>query len=298
MGRATRIIGIGLLVVGALLPFGLRFVQEAPLLLYLLPAALLVIGGFTFYRGRQLSARRAAPADLTTAGPRVLYLRAFTSDPTTVKQSLYPLLTVGLFSGLTSDEEQLVEVLRPFGRMVAIGQPGEWLPDPGAARVYRDDNAWQATVDEQMRLARLVIIRIGSGEGLQWELRHARAVVDPSRLLLFCARLSRSKLRRAIARAEDALELRLPPPHGAGFYRFYAAWQAQFLRIRAPLLRRSSYKPLRSGSMYALRPVFDQFGIVWTRPRISKLMVFAAVVAALFLLLFGLFIAAAVISSL
>jgi hypothetical protein len=96
MGRATRIIGIGLLVVGALLPFGLRFVQEAPLLLYLLPAALLVIGGFTFYRGRQLSARRAAPADLTTAGPRVLYLGAFTSDPTTVKQSLYPLLTVGL----------------------------------------------------------------------------------------------------------------------------------------------------------------------------------------------------------
>jgi hypothetical protein len=50
--------------------------------------------------------------------------------------------------------------------------------------------------------------------------------------------------------------------------------------------------------MYALRPVFDQFGIVWTRPRIAKLMVFAAVVAALFLLLFGLFIAAAVISSL
>ena len=36
-------------------------------------------------------------------------------------------------------------------------------------------------------------------------------------------------------------------------------------------MRRSVYKRLRSGFAFALRPVFQDFGIPWIRPGLSKL---------------------------
>jgi len=47
-------------------------------------------------------------------------------------------------SGITTQEEQLAEVLRPFGDLVAIGRAGEQLPTPGAARIYASDAEWKS----------------------------------------------------------------------------------------------------------------------------------------------------------
>jgi hypothetical protein len=205
-----------------------------------------------------------------------------------LRQTFVPLLTSGLMSGLASEEEQLADVIRPFGRLVAIGRPGEDLPTPGAARMYAADEAWQALVNEQMSLARLVIVRLGASGGLLWELRRAREVVDPRRLLLVVLGLRGQRLEQAIAGAERALGVRIPRPTGrfliarrAGVYRFSSTWQPEFFVIRAPLMRRSSYKPLRSGFKFALQPVFDDFGIPWARPAVAKLMVFSIALLAL-----------------
>jgi hypothetical protein len=213
-----RVIGIVLLVVGALFALVLSF-ADAPPAVSVVPLLLIVAGGFSLHRGRQYSARRIAVPDLQAPGPRVLYLRSFDTDPSILKQTFLPLLTPGLLSGLASEEEQLAEVVRPFGRLVAIGRPNERLPAPGAARIYVDDSAWQALVTEQMTLARLVIIRIGASGGLLWELHQARAVVDPRRLLLVVLgqpKLGQPKrhLKLAIAEAERALGVRLPRPTG------------------------------------------------------------------------------------
>ena len=63
--------------------------------------------------------------------PHVLYLRSFQTDASTPFKVLA--------SGFTTEEEQLADVLRPLGEMVAIGRPGESLPTPGAARTYATD---------------------------------------------------------------------------------------------------------------------------------------------------------------
>jgi hypothetical protein len=166
--------------------------------------------------------------------------------------------------------------------------------------MYVEDHGWQALVSEQMSLARLVIIRLGASDGLLWELRRAREVVDPRRLLLVVIGLPRRRLEQAIAGAERALGVRIPPPAGrfsimrrAGVYRFSSRWQPEFLVMRPPLMRRSSYKPLRSGFKFALQPVFDDFGIPWARPPVAKLMVLVIV---LFALLMSFFLLAIVLT--
>jgi hypothetical protein len=53
-----------------------------------------------------------------------------------------------LLSGLTQ-EEQLVEALKPAGPVVAVGRPGERLPPVGARRIYLvdDESANPARLD-------------------------------------------------------------------------------------------------------------------------------------------------------
>ena len=68
----------------------------------------------------------------------------------------------------TTEEEQLLKALRGVGSAVAIGRPGENLPQIGAQRVYYDDNEWRNRVEKLIRSARLVIIRTGVGKGWRW----------------------------------------------------------------------------------------------------------------------------------
>jgi hypothetical protein len=91
---------------------------------------------------------------------------------------------MGFNSGWLTDEEQLGEVLHPFGDLVAIGKPGETLPTPGAARLYASDAEWKKVVTDQMQTARLVVIRAGTNEGLLWELKQAVQVRNPKKLLI------------------------------------------------------------------------------------------------------------------
>lgn len=287
-----KVAGVLLMLAGVMFGIGLSAAPGAPPALLVVPPALLVGGGFTFYRGRQHRSRAIA-ADLHSPGPRVLYLRAFASDPTTVKQALSPLLTAYLLSGLSTEEEQLAEVVQPLGRMVAIGRPGERLPTPGAARMYADDHEWQATVNEQLGVARLVIIRVGSGGGLQWELHRAKEVVLPSRLLLLVSGLKKRESRAVAGDLRAVFGAELPDSllsnsifRRSGFVRFSSRWEPEYLRARAPYFRRSSYKYFKAGATYALRPVFEQFQIPWSQPKVSKLAMLPIVVVALVVLLF------------
>ena len=69
-------------------------------------------------------------------------------------------------AGPATQEEPLADELGPIGDFVAIGQPGEELPTPGAMRIYASDAEWKEIVKAQMRIARLVIMRAGIGENL------------------------------------------------------------------------------------------------------------------------------------
>ena len=83
-----------------------------------------------------------------------------------------------------SPEQELAEIVTRVGPVIAIGKPGEPLPELGAARLYVGDADWKAKVIDMMARSRLVIIRTGSTPNLEWEIEQAMTRV-PRRQILF-----------------------------------------------------------------------------------------------------------------
>jgi hypothetical protein len=163
---------------------------------YVVTPAILGLGGLVIYAGRGLRRRgRRHFARVLTSyrdaidKPFVLYLRSFVDDVARAglekKNGRGVPSMVGdvVLSGRT-EEEQLVAALRPLGPVVAIGRPGERLPEAGAARLYVDDAEWQSTVLRLLGHARVVVLALGAGPGLMWELLAAFNNVTPERLVL------------------------------------------------------------------------------------------------------------------
>lgn len=73
--------------------------------------------------------------------------------------------------------------MKEVGPFVAIGRPGEPLPELGAARVYVGDTEWQDRVRQLMSSAQLVVLRGGGTAGLQWEVQNVFANVSPERIV-------------------------------------------------------------------------------------------------------------------
>ncbi|GAB2816851.1 hypothetical protein [Lentzea nigeriaca] len=116
----------------------------------------------------------------------VLYLRWFMEDgflDRAYPRAGTPFLSHFLISG-ASEEEQLVEVLKQYGRVIAVGDPTEALPRVGAERFYLPFDGWQAPVQALMAKARLAVISLGMGEGTLWELKEAMTTLPPERLVL------------------------------------------------------------------------------------------------------------------
>ena len=131
------------------------------------------------------------PAEQLLAGdPRqpVLYLRSFETDSEIFLRPdgfLNKATTILFDYAVTfSPEQELAEVMNRVGPVIAIGKPGEPLPELGAARFYVGDADWKAKVIDMMARSRLVIIRTGSTPNLEWEIEQAMTRV-PRRQILF-----------------------------------------------------------------------------------------------------------------
>ena len=135
-------------------------------------------GGACVVLGRRMRSRRADVALRDDPRPPILYLRSFQFDGSETPQG--PPWQIK-----STYEVHLTRALGKFGPVVAIGQPGEALPELGAARLYVDDDHWQQEVRGLMARAGVVVLTAGESQGLQWELHEAVSTVAPERLLLF-----------------------------------------------------------------------------------------------------------------
>jgi len=135
--------------------------------------------------GRKLS--RPDAATLLEADDRapIVLLRSFQDDEKSVKRRgvLARLLFWG-FGGRIRLEEAIAGELSRFGPFVAIGEPGERLPDLGAARAYFCDDEWQAAVLDWIGRARTIVIIGGMTRWVTWELQRVIASGKLDRLVL------------------------------------------------------------------------------------------------------------------
>ena len=144
----------------------------------------LVLAYWVLKYSRPRSARGAVQALRADSRRPVLYLRGFGDDRHAARIDEIPgALAQGLV-GLHSREEQLVGALGAFGPVIAVGRPGEPLPHLGAARFYLPFDDWQPGVRRLMDLSQLIVLRLGEGEGLWWEVEQASTTQPPAKLVL------------------------------------------------------------------------------------------------------------------
>jgi hypothetical protein len=273
-GSALKLAGIALIVGGGLVYMALGGVEENLVAIAIGPA---MAGGLLLYfRGRQHAAKaRAASRAIAIhdySKPEVLYLRSFQADISTTRKIL--------FAGFTTDEEQLANVLRPFGDLIAIGRPGEPLPAPGADRMYATDSEWKNLVLQRMRAATLVVIRAGTGAGLLWEFEQAVSTLRPERVVVFVFDVSKVEYDAFAGQVRERLGVALPVIESnslvrtiidlkekpskltPGFIRFSDDWSAQFLPLPRTVVR-LGYNDYKKSFSLALRPVFERNGVAW-----------------------------------
>ena len=288
-GTALKRTGVALIAAGMIFNAALQALNTAPwwyvflsaqadivsdIYDYTVLSSLVVIpgGAFLIWRGRQYASQASAKLIITDSKSHVLYLRAFRSDASTAKEVFNAFDYFSDLLGFQSEEEQLAEVLLPFGELIAIGRPGESLPTPGAARLYTSDEEWKDVVKRQIQAARLVVIRAAAGENVLWELTQAIEILNPQKLLILLDMKVRD-YESFRMRANSILDTPLPDStrlrrYGriSGFIAFAMGWKPSFFALRGPVYARGSFKRL---SKYALKPVFENFGIEWRAPPVS-----------------------------
>ena len=141
-----------------------------------------------FRRSQQWEALSADEALRRDGRAPVTYLRAFTDDGRMPvpghhwQDRVLGKATSGLT--LTSPEQELAFILQRVGPVIAIGKPGERLPELGAARLYASHESWQQTVFDMLRRSSLILARVGASPGVQWELDQVLSLAQRSKVLV------------------------------------------------------------------------------------------------------------------
>lgn len=178
-------------------PFtGVNMLSPPPDWLILSIAVLMIIVGFLrvewiAYELERLARRLEAvhldsPSDVE--GSFVLYLRTFGTDRKSARfqYSKYDLKEERI--AYTEEELLCLTMERVYGQVVALGQPGEMLPQVGAKRMYASDEQWRDWVAELASRASLVMIQVNEGKHTKWELEHAAKHLPRERVALLMPR--------------------------------------------------------------------------------------------------------------
>lgn len=169
---------------------------------------LLGVGILLVRTGWKYDVKRAA--DVVASDPRapVVYLRSFQDDvKSPVGGVLGMWLKIPMWFFPVSFEQELAGIMNRLGPFVAVGRPGERLPELGANRFYFSNEEWQARVSELVRGAQLTLVLCGPTPSLWWEIDHVLTSASPRRVVLLIP--ERGKHTLAL---EQQLEERLACP--------------------------------------------------------------------------------------
>lgn len=235
----------------------------------------LVIAAIACYtRGKKIAAVAGRQTIEQDKRPPVLYLRSFKDDPTA---AIVPMVGVlgraAVLLGMETEEEQLAEVMNEIGPFLAIGKPGEPLPEAGAVRIYVGDDEWQHRVKELMSQARLVVLRAGETANLWWEVKTAAETAGPQKLLFL---LPFKKKQYEVFREAATKVLSSPLPdfeagHTVSGSRiravlyFESDWTPHLSKIKVPLSL--SLNPLVGAFRRALQPLIESQHFELRSPR-------------------------------
>jgi len=246
--------------------------------------------------GWKYDVRRAADVVAADTRPPVLYLRSFQDDVRSPVGGAFGVwLKVMMWFFPLSFEQELAAIMNRIGPFVAVGRPGERLPELGANRYYFSNDEWRVRVSELVQRARLTVILCGSTGNLWWEIDHVLASVSPRHVVLLVPERG-TRHRDAEARLEERLgvpgALRIDEADRRSMVAklvfgrnrtlgkvvfFGDDWTPRVQPIRTWRGLRESLNALtRPFSLFAgpletaFEPVFTQLGLTWKRAAPSR----------------------------
>lgn len=233
------------------------------------------IGGFFWSWGGRHLAPLAEEVLANDKRPPVIYLRSFANE-----------------KHVSDVEQSFSKMFETVGPFVAIGAPGERLPPLGAARLYLEDDNWQAKVAEFLQRAKLVLIYGGETPGLGWEVGKVRELLHPSRAVVMVPN-DKSGYEKFRETAQRAAGIELPgfpsggqmkyaTPGVAGFLTFDNNWHSHFTALPKAANRGSgtpyNYNAETGRAWAALAEVYGRLGLKVPKPKRNWFMLYFRIV--------------------
>jgi hypothetical protein len=133
------------------------------------------------------------------------------------------------------EQIEIAKVMQRIGPYIALGRPGEKLPEVGAAKLYVADADWQPKILEWLKKARLVVLQAGVTPGLRWEIGQMVKRLSPAKLLVILPDTD-AQYRQFKAWADAVLPKALPDMPKARLLMFGDDWTPTTLPDRGSLL--------------------------------------------------------------
>lgn len=129
-----------------------------------------------FYLGKRSRLATAGAIRETDPRPPVLYLRAFSYEGQMFvilpgREASKYTSNLGSKYGATLEQYFSGAIRASIGPFVALGNPFDYLPPEGAARMYEPDLGWQESFLKLARESACIIIQVGASANLEWELK-------------------------------------------------------------------------------------------------------------------------------
>jgi len=131
-----------------------------------------------------------------------------------------------------------------------------------------------------MAKARLVVMRVAATAGFRWEARQAANIVEPERLVFWVPEdpIKYEDFRRD---AERWLPRQLPryePERGplgprGGILYFERDWTPHLRKFETIWFRQTFWNLFAATLKVGLRPVYEQLGVEWRKPRVQPIQI-------------------------
>jgi hypothetical protein len=228
-----------------------------------------VVGALGLGIARRMHARLSLANQATDTRAPVIYLRSFHFDKRLARRPL----AIGRVVSIYTEEEQLVHAVRDVGPVVAVGRPGERLPELGAQRVYLKDRDWQQQILSWFARAALVIIHVPPKptEGVFWEIEQSLSIVMLDRLVFLVSRdvssfdwLTRMIQDRGLILRPISKLPRAPYRSSVSGIVYFVNGRAEFRGlVKPPYFQRPFFSPLVPVYRSALQPVTTRITGSW-----------------------------------
>ena len=165
----------------------------------------------------------------------IVYLRSFAADDEGLA-GVIKLLLLPKYSEPV--ERSLAKAVADVGPVIAAGRPGEQVPPLGAMRLFIDNENWKDVIANLIRIAPLIVVRLGATPSFEWELKHLREECDPEKVLVFVPWRNRKEVYEQMRdQFQRLFGICLPnSPGRAWFVGFGEGWQPFLLGETGPSL--------------------------------------------------------------